>query len=80
MSSVEDYQRLKRAADTARREAEKSQGALEQTLQQLKEDWGVSTLEEAEELLASKQRTLEEVEAEFETAFDEWKEKWGDLV
>ena len=80
MNQLDKLSKLKKQAESAQREADKAQGALEQILSQLKEDFDCETLEDAETLLdklGEKERTKAEA---FDTALAEFEEKYGDKL
>lgn len=78
MISVERYQELLEIAEEAKRKRDQATGAYSSYLKRLKDEFGCSTLKEAEFLLAKKQieiakksKLLESKLAEFEKAFSD---------
>lgn len=62
------------------REKERAEGRLEQLLKTLKEEFGCSSLEEAEELLEQTKGTVDELEKKYKIRLEAFMEKWGDKL
>ena len=75
---LDRYQKMKRKADELRREADRAEGALEQLMEKLKEDFDCDTLEEAEQLSKRLEKEAKEAEEQFDVAVEEFEEEWGD--
>lgn len=73
---LETLTRLRKRVDEHRREADKAEGALERVLAQLKEEFGCSTVEEGERLLARLQRHERKARARFEGALEEFEREF----
>lgn len=73
-------QRLKDAADRARREADRAQGAYEQGLKELKDDFGSESVEQAERELKRLERETREEEEEADRKYAALAKKYPDLV
>ncbi len=78
--TLKKYMRLKKDVETAQQRADRSQGALDQLMKTLKEDYGCETLKEAKKKLKSLQKQEEEVREAFETAVEEFEEKWEEQL
>ena len=80
MSSITEHEflELKREVEDAKAQAERARGALEQSMQNLKEAFGVSSLKEAKQKLAALETEAEAAEAAFTKAFKAYQKKWGD--
>ena len=80
MGNLDKLTKLKKKAEAAQREADKAQGALEQILSQLKEEFKCDSLEDAEYLLATlhdqERLTLEA----FDEAMTEFEKRYGDKI
>lgn len=74
MLSLAEYERLKNAHDKAKREAAEAEGAHAAALKRLKADFGLATLEEAQERLAELEAELEKLESKLDTAVAEFKD------
>ena len=74
------YDKLKKQVERCRREADKAKGALGQLTAQLKKEFGCSTVEEAEKLLASLARDEERLEKEFDKVVKNFEAKWKDVL
>jgi predicted transcriptional regulator len=79
MITVERFQKLKRQEEESRREADRAQGALENLLKRLKEEFGCASEEEAQKLLKRLSKESEKLEASLEEKVrrleEEYKEK-----
>ena len=78
--NVEQYKALKDKAARAKTEADRAEGALQAKMKQLKDEFGCDTLEEAETLLAEKNKALAQSEADYERELFAFQEKWGKLL
>lgn len=78
--SVEEYQQLKKRAEKARADADRAQGALEQQLQKLENEFDCRTIEEAEELLGKLQKEEQEAEQSYQKELEVFEEKWGEQL
>jgi len=80
MVSQEEFDALKKKVERCQREADRAQGAYEQQMKKLEEDFGCKSIEEAEEKLSEIHAQLKEAELTFESEFNAFNEKWGDLL
>jgi len=80
MTNLDRYQKLKGKADELQREADRAEGALEQLMDKLKDEFDCETLEEAEKLSKKLEKEAKKAEEDFETAIDMFEEKWGDVL
>ena len=78
--SVEEYQKLKKRVETVRREHDKAQGALEQTMKRLKEEFDCDSLKEARQLHKRLKREAAEAAEKFDGALAEFQEKWEGVL
>ena len=78
MSTLKNLEELKARAEKMRQQADRAQGALEQTKKQLKEEFEVDSVEEAEKLLKKMETKERQAKEEFETAQTAFMEKWGE--
>ena len=77
---VERYQKLKDNVDRLQREADRAEGALDQLMVKLKEDYGCDTIEEAETKAAKLGKAATKAEVLFETAFAKFRVKWAEVL
>lgn len=75
--TLEEYQSLKREADSLQRQAERSQGKLDQLLETLQKEYGCKTLEEAKKLLTKLEKEEKVKEREADAARTEFETKWS---
>lgn len=80
LSNLDKLTRLKKKAETAQREADKAQGALDQILSYLKTEFDCKSLKEAKTLLIEIQQAEEESQKSFQQALNEFEEEWGDTL
>jgi len=71
---------LKKNIKKLDREKERAEGRLEQLLKTLKEEFGCSNLEEAEELLEQTKDTTDKLEKKYNTRLETFMDKWGDKL
>lgn len=76
MNKIKDYLALKKTVEEAQQNADKAEGALEQVMKQLKDDFGCSTLVEAKKKLKQLQKQEENITIEFEEAVESFEKKW----
>lgn len=73
---LEEYQRLKRKADEAQKQADKAKWEREQLMKQLKTEYDCSTLKEAEKLLKTMEDQLQDAEKDYDQAKREFLDQW----
>ncbi len=78
--SLAEYDKLKKAAEESKAEADRAQGALQQLLKKLKEEYDCNTLEEALLLLNQLKKKETATEADFDTALQAFKNEWGSKI
>jgi len=71
------FSELKREVKDATREAERAQGALDETIKQLKDEFDCSSLKEAKALLGKLEKKANAAEDDFETALAEYEAEWN---
>jgi uncharacterized protein involved in exopolysaccharide biosynthesis len=62
---LSEYNQLKRQVESRRQEYDREQGAYQQTMRQLKEEFGCSSLDDAERLLSKLKRKVRTMEVDF---------------
>jgi hypothetical protein len=77
---LKEFNRLKTEIEKLRTKADKAEGALEQTMKTLKEDYDCDTIEEAQDLAKSKRKKEEKLKAKFQNTHDEFVGKWGEKL
>ena len=73
---LKKYMNLKKRVEQAQQEANRAEGALEQVMKQLKEEFGCITLEDAKKKLKSLEKQEQKARTDFEEAMEEFEEKW----
>ena len=76
---VEEYKRLKAKADALKADADKAEGALENQLKQLRDEFDCDDLDEAKELLASLKKRERIAETKYDKALAKFRGKWDEL-
>ena len=76
MMTIEQFTAFKRRIEAEQAEYERSRGALEQLLGRLKTEFGVSTIEEAKEMLAKMKGDMEAIGRKLEIKTEELKGLW----
>lgn len=72
----EAYHRLKEEVGTARANADRAKGALDQLMTRLDTEFQCKSLKEAKALLAKLDSRRERTEEEFETAVNSYEKRW----
>lgn len=78
--NLDQYRRLKAKVEEATAAAARAEGALEQQMKKLKEDFGCESVGDAEELLVALKEKEERLEDEYEGELATFEKKWGDKV
>ena len=80
MKTVEKYQELKEqhAANTI--EINKRQGILIRVMEELEEEFKVSTVDEAKKLLNKIENENKKAQSEIDTLLIDFQERWGDKI
>lgn len=73
MIDVEEYQKLERRVSITKSQIAEMKGAMKELQKQLKKEFGVSTLEEAEQLLAELEDDCVKAEKEYDRALARFK-------
>ena len=72
----EKYRKLKQEVENTKAEADRAQGALDQLLTRLKEEFDCSSLKEAKAKLAELEAKKKKAESVFEKVLADYEEKW----
>jgi DNA repair ATPase RecN len=72
----EKYRKLKQQVEETKAEADRAQGALDQLLSRLKEEFDCSSLKEAKAKLAELESKKKKAESVFEKVLADYEEKW----
>lgn len=78
--SLDSILDLKKKVEELQRRADKAQGALDGLVRRLEEEFGCSTLEEAQILLEEFEQEEKDAEKAFKKAMRKFQKKWGDLL
>jgi len=72
----EKYRKLKQEVEETKAEADRAQGALEQLLARLKEEFDCDSLKEAKAKLNELKAKKEKAQSVFEKVLEDYEEKW----
>jgi len=72
----EKYRKLKQQVEETKAEASRAQGALDQLLTRLKEEFDCSSLKEAKAKLTELEAKKKKAESVFEKVLADYEEKW----
>jgi hypothetical protein len=72
----EKYRRLKQEVEDTKAEADRAQGALDQLLSRLKDEFGCRNLKEAKAKLAELEEKKKKAESVFEKISKDYEERW----
>lgn len=75
-----EYERLLESISTCEREASRSEGALQQLMARLKQEYGCDSLEEAEALLKKLEREQERLEGKVKKKTEEFEAEYGNKL
>jgi len=78
--SLDDYRKMEKDVQSLQSEHDRSQGAFNQMVQQLRDDFGVATIEEARELLDVLEKESREASVEFQKKRDAFVKKYGGKI
>lgn len=77
---IEEFDRIKKKVAKAKTDHDRAQGAYDEQMKKLKEEFGVDTIEDAEKLLVDLEKEEKQFEEEYNEAKKEFEEKWGDKI
>ena len=81
MARLDKYLKLKGQVEEATQQANRAEGALGETMKQLKREFGCSTLSEAKKKLKQLKKEEETSKKKFDSAFEQFEEDWsGKLI
>lgn len=80
LTPVQQYEDLTERIDRLQKVVNKSRGAYEVLMSQLKERFGVESLEEAQELYDRLKSKLESQVARFQNQLKEFEKEWGHVL
>lgn len=75
-----NFDEIKKKVETLKSSSERAQGALEQTMRKIKEEFEVETLEEAEKLLEKMHSEVDTMKVDFEKKLKEFEEEWEGVI
>lgn len=78
MAKLDKYLRLKEKVDTAQQEADQAEGAHKEVMNQIKDEFGCNSLNEAKRVLKQKRKQEGTSKAKFDDAFEQFEEDWPD--
>lgn len=78
MASLNDLTALREKVERLQRNADKAQGALDQTMKALSEEFGCDTVEDAQRKLKRLERDEASAKEDFETALKKFNTDWKD--
>ena len=77
---VARYEELKSEVDSLQRKADRSEGALAQLMERLKDEFGCDSLKKAEKLSAKLKLEASKAEEEYSEALERFEEKWEEVL
>lgn len=77
---LEKYQVLKQKAEKSKSDVARAEGALEQQMKKLKDDFNCETITESEVLLRELEKAEKQAEQKYEKELTIFNEKWGDQL
>lgn len=79
-NTLRQYADLMEKVESLNRKAERAQGACEQLIKQLKEEFGVGSVEKGDKLLRDMEAEIERLKNEIEDDMNKIQSKWGDRL
>ena len=77
MADLKRFNDLKKQVEQEQQKADRAEGALEQLHEKLKEEFNCTSLQDAEDKLKELQKKKEKAEKAFDSALQDFDEKWG---
>ena len=78
MANLDKYLKLKKRVESAQQEADQAEGAEKEVMNQIADEFGCDTLNEAKRMLKQKRKQEVDSKEKFDTAFDKFEEDWPD--
>jgi len=78
MIDMKKFGELKNAVDKWRKERDKAEGALSQLLSTLKDEYGCSSVEDAEAKIDELLKEVEDLERKFNDMMNSFEARWSD--
>lgn len=78
--SLDEFNEIKAKVANLQAEAARAEGALQQTQQRLKDEFGVETVDESEKLLEKLQAKADKATKKYEAKLAAFEEKWGEAL
>lgn len=80
MIDINEYQELKQKSEQAKADVARAEGALEQQMSKLQEEFDCNTIEKAETLLKALETEEKKSENVYNKELEKFKEKWDDKL
>ncbi len=80
MIDLDEYQTLKRKAEKAKSDVARAEGALEQQMKSLKDEFDCESIEDAEKMLKDLEKKESVAETKYNKELEEFKNKWEDKL
>ena len=78
MQKLNKYLKIKTRVESAQQEADQAEGAEREVMNQIADEFGCDTLNEAKRILKQKRKQEVDSKEKFDTAFDKFEEDWPD--
>lgn len=78
--TLEEFTALKEKMASLKSQRDEAAGALQQLLKELKNEFGVGSIKEAEKLLARLEKEGEKESREYQRKVDAFQKKWGNIL
>lgn len=78
--NIDDIKKLKSKIREAQTEAERAEGALQETLQYLQENFECMDIEQAETILQGLEEEEKRIQQKLEQELEKFRAKWGDKL
>lgn len=78
--NIQEFTKLKDKADKLKSEVDKAQGAIEQSMRELKDKFECETIEEAEQLLEELEKQVALLTKNYDDSLVKFKEEWEEKL
>jgi len=79
MINIDEYKEIKKKHEILKSKKDKAEGALDEILKRLSDEFGFDSIEEAEKQLLANKKQLEKIKTELESELEEFSKKWDEF-
>jgi predicted nuclease with TOPRIM domain len=79
MINIDEYKEIKKKHEILKSKKDKAEGALDEILKRLSDEFDFDSIEEAEKQLSANKKQLEKIKMELESELEEFSKKWDEF-